>query len=238
MKNKTNKILDPRSKKETRDILTARSRPKTAGNWLVSQLREAIISGELVAGSAIRQDMLAEKYEVSRMPVRQALDVLAAEGWVVQRPHKGAVVADLNADDVIELFEVRTSLEKLAIARSFPNLTEEQIEDIEVAWNAYQEGDGDSLVLHQQFHLALYAAAGPRLIRLLMQQLDAAQRYLRFESSEIQNSDADQAEHIALIEAAKARDVAKGIEIIEAHVSEGGHGIAEKILKRGTDPDG
>ncbi len=230
-----NKTLDPKSDIKSSKAMKPNSRPKTAGNWLVAQLREAIISGKLEAGSAIRQDMLAEKYEVSRMPVRQALDMLAAEGWVVQRPHRGAVVADLNAEDVVELFELRASLEKLAIARSFPKLTDDQIADIEEAWSVFKAGQGDSLVLHQQFHLALHAAAGPRLIRLLIQQLDAAQRYLRFETSEIQNSDADEAEHLALIEAAKDRDVKKGIEVLEAHIAEGGHGIAEKIRNQETD---
>jgi DNA-binding GntR family transcriptional regulator len=207
-------------------------RPKTAGNWLVSRLRDSIISGELAANAPIRQELIALAYGVSRMPVRQAIDILAAEGWVEHKPHKGAVVAAIDPDDALELFELRHALERLAIKRSFPNLSDRQLEAVKVALSNLEAGSGDIPVLHQSFHLTLYAAAGPRLLRVLMQQLDAVQRYLRFEKAALHVSDQDRDEHRALAEAACSRDVGAGVAILKEHIAVGGIGIANSLRAR------
>lgn len=209
------------------------ARPKTAGSWLVEQLRDAVIRGTLPAGSAIRQEELARTYGVSRMPVRQALEALAAEGWIELRPHRGAVVATLDPEDALELFEVRAALEALAIRRSFPRLSAAQHGEIDRAWRALRAGRADRFTLHRQFHLTLYAAAGGRLIRLITQHLDAAQRYLRFESTTLHVSDDDNEEHALLVAAAERRDVEAGTQLINSHITGGGEAIAESLRRRG-----
>jgi DNA-binding GntR family transcriptional regulator len=208
------------------------SRPKTAGNWLVDRLRQAIISGELLSNQPIRQEEIASTYQVSRMPVRQALDILTVEGWVEQRPHRGATVTPLDPDDALELFEVREALEILAARRSFPNLSEPQRDTIRAAWKALVDEQGDPFILHQSFHLALYAAAGPRIQRLIMQQLDAVQRYLRFEQSHVNNAQEDWAEHEALLAAALDGDAERGVATLRAHLADGGKVLAESLRQR------
>jgi len=207
-------------------------RPATAGNWLVRRLRDAIITGELPANSQLRQEEIAESYGVSRMPVRQAIDMLAVEGWVEQRPHRGAFVASLDPDDALELFDLRLAVETLAIQRSFPRLTDAQIATIDQALAALEAGAGDTPVLHQSFHMALYAAAGPRIQRVMIQQLDSVQRYLRFEKAALHVSDADRDEHRALAEAARRRDVDAGLAILRDHLAGGGAGIARSLRDR------
>lgn len=207
-------------------------RPKTAGNWLVDTLRQAIISGEIPANQPIRQEEIAANYQVSRMPVRQALDILAVEGWIELRPHRGAFVSALDPDDALELFELRAAVESVAIRRSFPRLNDEQRGLIRLAWEAMQRDEGDHFALHQSFHLALYSAAGPRVLRLVMQQLDAVQRYLRFEQSTAVNSEADKAEHEALVAAAMDGDADRGVSILKEHVADGGKAIAESLRQK------
>lgn len=209
-------------------------RPKLASQWMFETLREAIISGEYAAGDPIRQEELADRFEVSRMPVREAIRLLEAEGFVEQRPHRGAIVADLDADDALELFEVRAALEALAVRRSFPNLTDDQIRAIKDAHRALERARPDeALVRHRAFHLALYAAAGPRLQKMISDQLDAAQRYhLRFGRPGMEVSDRDRKDHQALVAAAETRDADKAIAIIEDHVGGGGAMIAESIAAR------
>ncbi len=213
----------------------ARCRPKTTSEWLFEQLRAGIITGEYAAGEPIRQDKIAERYEVSRMPVRDALRLLEAEGLVEQRPHRGAVVAELHADDALELFEVRAALESLAVRRSFPKLTDEQVEAIEDAHQALEKARPDeALVRHRAFHLALYAAAGPRLQKMITDQLDAAQRYhLRFGRKDMEVSDRDREEHIVLVQAARDRDVKAALHIIQSHVGGGGILISKSIVAHG-----
>lgn len=214
--------------------VAAQGRPKTASQWLFAQLRAAIISGEYPAGSPIRQEELAERFDVSRMPVREAMRLLEAEGLVEQRPHRGAVVAELDAADALELFEVRAALEALGVRRSFPRLSGEQVTAIKKAHTALQGARPDqALVRHRAFHLALYAAAGPRLQKMISDQLDAAQRYhLRFGRAGMEVSEQDRREHVALVEAAIARDAEAAVAIIGAHVGGGGVMISESIAAR------
>lgn len=213
---------------------TLQPRPKTTSQWLFGQLRAAIITGEYAAGEPIRQEEIAERFDVSRMPVREAMRLLEAEGLVEQRPHRGAVVAELDAEDALELFEVRAALEAVGVRRSFPKLTEEQIEAIEEAHAALEQASPDeALARHRAFHLALYAAAGPRLQKMITDQLDAAQRYhLRFGRPGMEVSEDDRLEHISLLEAARNHDVDAALNIIQSHVGGGGVMISKSIAAR------
>jgi DNA-binding GntR family transcriptional regulator len=78
------------------------------------ELRERIIEGVIKPGERIRERELAEELDVSRIPLREALPRLEAEGFIRTLPRRGAVVTDLSLRDVEELFEVRSSLEVLA----------------------------------------------------------------------------------------------------------------------------
>lgn len=211
------------------------ARPQSVIVWLVDQLRDAIISGRFQAGEPIRQESIASQYEVSRTPVREALRLLEAEGWIEQRPHRGAVVAALDPEDVIELFEVRAALETLAVRRSFPRLGDFNLKAIEKAYKAMVAAPESDIGAHNAFHMALYAAAGARLQRLVRNHLDAAQRYLRFEHSALKVSDIDRREHEALLKAALSRDVSKAVAVIESHVGGGGHGIARSLRSRAVE---
>jgi DNA-binding GntR family transcriptional regulator len=205
-------------------------RPKSAILRLVDELRDAIIKGEYEAGQPIRQETVAATHKVSRTPVREAFRLLEAEGWIEQQPYCGAVVAPLDPDDVIELFDVRAALETLGIQRSFPRLSSAHIAALEAAHKAMNAASTEiELEAHQKFHLALHGAAGSRLQKLIRAQLDAAQRYLRLERSTLAVSDIDRAEHAALLAAARERDVSRGIEIIRSHVGGGGHSIARSL---------
>lgn len=77
-------------------------------------LREALLSGQFSPGEALRQERLAREFAASRVPLREALNRLEAEGLVVLRPHRGFVVASLDLDEVIEIFQLRMVLEEHA----------------------------------------------------------------------------------------------------------------------------
>lgn len=217
------------------------TKPKTTAEWLFQALRDDIIRGSYPAGEPIRQEEVAARYDVSRMPVREAMRRLEAEGLVIQRPHRGVVVAELDAEDALELFEIRAALEVLAVARSFPNLTDEQVKDIERAHVAMQKSSKKTVLQrHRDFHMSLYAAAGTRLQKLLVDQFDSSQRYhLRFGRPEMEVSQQDMEEHEALVRAARERDVGAATRIIQAHVGDGGVAIARSIAERqgGRAPD-
>lgn len=207
------------------------AKPKTAGDWVTEVLRADILAGRLPPGEAIRQDEIAGRLEVSRMPVREAIRRLAAEGWIEERPNRVAIVAPLDPDDARELFAIRGELECLAVRRSFPRLTPSDLHAIRAAHHALSRDAGDPAA-HRDFHLALYAGAGARLRSLVRLHLDLAERYLRYEQAALMVSQEDAAEHAALLVAVEARDVAAALDLLRAHVADAGEEIAGAIEAR------
>src|SRR2546427_12964926 len=92
---------------------------------VADKLRDQIIRGEIPEGAQLRQDAIASQYHVSKIPVREALRQLDAEGLIAIIPNRGAVVPALSPDDVEELFSIRTLLEPEVLKLSIPLLTEE-----------------------------------------------------------------------------------------------------------------
>ena len=91
-------------------------------------LREAILEGKLEPGQRLMEVQLAEQLGVSRTPVREAIRKLELEGLVVMLPRKGAYVADVSLKDIIDVLEIRSSLEGLAAYLAADRITEEGIE--------------------------------------------------------------------------------------------------------------
>jgi DNA-binding GntR family transcriptional regulator len=209
------------------------SRPTTTAAWILENLRSAILQGSIPAHSLVRQDEIAATYGVSRMPVREAIRSLEAEGLVIARPNRGSFVAPLDPDDAAEIFDIRASLEALALRRSIPNMDDARKKAAADALTALEQANSDaSSDLHRDFHLSLYAGAGSRLLRLIGQHIDAAERYLRLEATLVGTMDEDRYEHRALLEATIAGDVRGATRLIERHVAGTGLEIAELLRER------
>src|SRR5438132_13826238 len=84
---------------------------QTVAGMTVEALRERILRGDYPEGEPLRQDALADELGVSRIPVREALRQLEAEGLVTFSPHRGAVVSSLSLEEIDELFELRAQIE-------------------------------------------------------------------------------------------------------------------------------
>lgn len=88
---------------------------RTRGSMVASKLGEAIRMGEILPGTKLAEEALAEKYGVSRGPVREALALLARDGLVEMRPHVGAFVPKLTLKEVLDLYEVRNAMFATAV---------------------------------------------------------------------------------------------------------------------------
>ncbi|CAH0291377.1 HTH-type transcriptional regulator LutR [Peribacillus frigoritolerans] len=93
-------------------------------------LRKAILNGTLKKGERLIQEEWADRLEVSRMPIREALTQLQMEGLVEMVPHKGAIVTPITRDDIEEIYHTRSLLEGLAVEKSLPYLTKEDKEKL------------------------------------------------------------------------------------------------------------
>src|ERR1044071_2584060 len=84
---------------------------QTVASMTVAALRERILRGDFPDGEPLRQDALADELGVSRIPVREALRQLEAEGLVAFSPHRGAIVSSLSLEAIEEVFELRSTIE-------------------------------------------------------------------------------------------------------------------------------
>ncbi|NGO76630.1 GntR family transcriptional regulator [Streptomyces sp. YC504] len=138
-------------------------------------IRDDIVSGVFERGSRLTEEVLARRYGVSRVPVREALRTLEAEGFVVTRRHAGAHVAEPTAQEAADLLEVRMLLEPLGAARAAQRRTEAHLKVLRGLVRLGQErarrGQSEDLrSLGGWFHETLAQASGsPGLITLLTQ---------------------------------------------------------------------
>lgn len=207
-------------------------RPQTVAEQVANVLREAIASGSLKAGTALRQDDLAERFGFSRMPIRDALRQLEAEGIVSIHPTKGAHVARMDSAEITEIYAVRELLECEALQLAVPVLSGDKLDE---AGQALDQIDAERNVgrwgaLNRTFHLALYDACGNRrLLGLIEAHHNAADRYVRILLSNLDYRNRSQAEHRDLLAACRQRDGNKAVSILSQHLREGSETLVNAI---------
>ncbi|MGH2512397.1 MAG: GntR family transcriptional regulator [Candidatus Limnocylindrales bacterium] len=155
----------------------------TAQELVLHALREAVLDGVLPPGTRLRQEDLATVVDTSRIPVREALRVLEYEGLVDSEPHRGFTVTSLDADQIEEIYELRTVLEVHAIRLAIPLLTEVDLADLGALYDAMEHAANDDarLAAREQFYLRLFAVtARPRLVGLIARLRQEVARSLRW----------------------------------------------------------
>lgn len=206
------------------------NRASSTALWLAEALRDGIIMGALPPNEVIHPKKIEEAYQVEADFVEEAFALLAGKGWISANDKGEMVVSPLTAKEAIALFESRTPLEVEAARKSFPNLSQEQIAAADAAHLALKSApEDDRAEAHIAFHLALYAAADPDLLKLVEEKIRAVERYLCFERAILRSTEGECAEHLALLHAARARDVERAVRVIETHLSHGSRLIAQKL---------
>jgi len=146
---------------------------KTVRQAVYEQLRESIITAELFPGDSITLQQLANKFEVSQMPIREALWQLEAEGVVVIDQNKSMCVNKLTLKEIEEITSIRIDLETKAAVRGCSLRTEADIAKLKTVMEEMQGSiDNPGLYLHKnrQLHFGIYESAdSPVLVRLINQ---------------------------------------------------------------------
>jgi DNA-binding GntR family transcriptional regulator len=126
---------------------------------VAAYLREAILGGRLRPGDRIRQEEVAARLGASRLPVREALRMLEAEGLTEHEPHKGARVPRLSRHEVDVIYRMRERLEPLALTESLPLLGDAELERLEEVQRRIEENDDleKFLDLDRDFHMLTYS---------------------------------------------------------------------------------
>jgi DNA-binding GntR family transcriptional regulator len=200
---------------------------ETLAKTLTRLLRDKILAGDYPEGQQLRQDALAIEFGISRIPVREALRQLEAEGLVSFYPHRGAVVSSLSLQEIEELFDVRAVLEPDLLRRAMPNLTEEVLERagevLDQAQAAFeQESDvGVWGALNWRFHSTLYAPAERPQTMAIVEKLNRnIDRYLRIQLLLTHGTSQAMEDHRAILEACRRRDAREATRIVRNHIRE------------------
>ena len=156
-------------------------RPKTLERAVLSALRDMILVRRLKPGQGIPQDAIADELGVSKLPVREALKILEGEGQVTYRPHRGYVVAELNLDELLEIYRMRELLEEDAVKHAAHPLGSETLSVMKEAMDA-MDATGDGLMpaieANRRFHFSLLESTGrPQTVRIIRLLWDSSEPY-------------------------------------------------------------
>lgn len=193
---------------------------------IVEELREQILDGDRAPGSRLGQEMLAAEFGASRMPIREALRALEAEGLVTIKPHSGAWVSGLDEEEFEQCYKLREVVEAMVVSESIGNLTEQQIEQATQLAHRI-EGTGGArglrsfMQLDREFHLLTYSGASyPFLSELVTRLWNTTQPYRR-ELVRHMSPDAFRAtcaEHTLIVDALRRRDAEAAAGLVRLHI--------------------
>jgi DNA-binding GntR family transcriptional regulator len=206
---------------------------KVTSVQVVQALRARILSGALPGGLQLKQEQLAQEFGVSRIPVREALKSLEAEGLVRHELYKGAVVASSSVDEMIEMLDIRIALEIRALRLAFPRYTPALLDEAQAILTKYDaaESPREWSDFNIQFHLALYRPANkPRLLQMIENLTRGTDRQVHLHISRTVGREHPQSEHFALLEACRRGEMEKALDLLESHIA----GTQAALLRAGN----
>jgi GntR family transcriptional regulator, rspAB operon transcriptional repressor len=203
------------------------------------RVREAILTGEISAGTAMSQVALADELGVSRTPLREALRMLQSEGLVDAQANRRVTVRPISASDLEQLVLMRVTLETEAARLSVDRLEPEDVAALEgrlaeMAHFAAAKDYARWQAPHSAFHRGLTGPAGPRMNALLAQLSDHAERYRRVHIARSSKAWLTEG-HREILDAAKAGDRLQTAALLADHLSRTAFDVME-LLEPGYDP--
>lgn len=186
-------------------------------------LLQGIRLGTLKPGERLLTEDIAQRIGMSRMPVREALRRLGAEGLVTVRPNRGAVVRGLSAREVDEVFDMRAALEGLAASRAARHATEADVRGLERLLDRMAECESDMgewVTLHRQFHETICRIAdSPRLASQISSLHSIVEPLMRVWLENALQPARARTSHADILVALRAHDSKAAGEIMRRHVS-------------------
>ncbi len=217
----------------------------TVADRVFEQLRRAIVEGDIPAGSKLSEPVLAERFAVSRGPLREAMSRLESSNLLERRPNVGARVVTLSTERLLELYQVREALEGMAARLAAERMSDEAIDELkdlieqhrrDVArefWQAYfqQEGDLD-------FHYRIVVGSGnERLVRILCDDLYHLARMYRCQFGMKSDRARDALkEHAMVVDAIAGRDGELAEWLMRRHVRASRRSVEQRLAAERSPP--
>ncbi|EOD01690.1 GntR family transcriptional regulator [Caldisalinibacter kiritimatiensis] len=198
-------------------------------------LKSAIIEGQLKPGERLMEVQLADKLGVSRTPVREAIRKLELEGLVIMMPRKGAYVADVSLKDIMNILEIRASLEGLAASLAAERMTQEELKNLKKRSEEFNEAlrNGDIKMMIKkdaEIHDIIFKATrNEKLICIAEGLKDQIQRFRVTYITEYNKSESLIEEHQKIIDALSNRDVEKARMYAQQHIENAENYIVKEV---------
>ena len=215
------------------------TRGTTQADRVYARLRERLLRGDLPVGRRLVEQQLAEEFETSRTPVREALRRLEGDGHIVRDRGGGMCPAAPSVKSMRELYEVRIALEELCARRAASSGDRGRIEAIERDWRALDAAWHDTRALprgpdfvyaDEGFHRALAAASGNDVAESLLADLNDRIRVLRiYDFTTDDRIGATIAEHLEIVACVLARDADAAAAFMRAHVQRSALVVRERV---------
>ncbi|WP_420429999.1 GntR family transcriptional regulator [Kordiimonas sp.] len=195
---------------------------KSLAVQVADALREMILRGEFEQGEQLRQDDIAQRLGVSRIPLREAYQQLEAEGLVVNVPYKGTIVSRLSTDEITEYFDIRATLEAELLASAIDHLDEDVISKArKLAERMNTSNPSRRGELNWQMHEVIYTEANrPITLEMVKKIHDNLDRYVRIQLSLSEgNRDRANEEHERLITLCEQRRKNEAVGLLKDHIN-------------------
>jgi DNA-binding GntR family transcriptional regulator len=194
-----------------------------ASQRVADYLRDAILGGEIGPGQRVRQEEVAERFGASRLPVREALRMLEAEGLIEHETNKGARVPRLDMHEVDVIYQMRERLEPLALSESIPHLTADDVHRLDHIQSQIETNTDVArfLVLDREFHLLTYSGCQiDQLTAVVTRLWNSTQHYRRayVSSSGPGRMWVINAEHRLLLDAIERHDATDAERYLGGHI--------------------
>lgn len=205
---------------------------------IFNTLRDAIIVGELKPGERLMEVKLAEKMGVSRTPVREAIRKLELEGLVNMIPRKGAHVADLSVKDIVDVLEVRASLDGLAASLSAERITEEELRDlshVNAQFISFVEKENlqGSIKKDVEFHEIIYRSSrNEKLIQIVNNLREQVHRFRVIYLKDYKNTKELIKEHLDIYNAILERNSTLASVVAQRHIKSQQESILKSIQEK------
>ena len=205
---------------------------------IYDELRRAIASGELREGSQLKQAAIGEQFGVSKIPVREALTMLEADGFITLTAGKGATVNGLSAEEALEIYLMRIALEPMALRHSLPHLTPMDLARAASILHTVQSLENITQeqwhMLDHEFHMTLYQGAPfERMKRTIKMFHDNLARYfVIYKSYGAEFRSESDAEHQQILEACQAKDIERACKLLTRHMEHGSKKL-QQFLQNG-----
>jgi DNA-binding GntR family transcriptional regulator len=188
---------------------------------VVDGIRDMILKGHLKPGDRLRQDELADTFGVSTMPIREALRQLQAEGLVLFRPRRGAIVASVSVSEYEEIYRIREELETLACRWAAEDFERIPVDRLRVLMGEIEEAEANfedvyrRMELVREFFFTIFEASEKEhLLRILSSLWDLTQQYRRYFSAFPELIPQRLANYRSAYEACEARDPERLVQAI------------------------